>query len=154
MVAANYACAYKEVVEILKYTEREDVNKIPRSTILMFKYLMDETHQFKVNINKSLQEQNLCREAKAILANIFKNYWATDEERAEMEREERLYLEQEEMAKREKYNPDDLFKNRKMVINDTIEEEQISMVEYKKEPFFIKILNKIKSIWERIDWRS
>jgi len=148
MVAANYACAYKGVVEILKYTEREDVNKIPRSKILMFKYLMDETHQFKVNVNKSLQEQNICKEAKAILANIFKDYWATDEEKSKMETEERLCLEQEEIAKREKYNPDNLFKNRKIVISDNIEEET-SIVEYKKETFFTKMLNKIKSIFGR-----
>lgn len=27
MIAENYACAYKEVIEILKYTNKDDVNK-------------------------------------------------------------------------------------------------------------------------------
>ena len=34
MITENYACAYKEVIEILKYTRKEDVNKIPKDEVM------------------------------------------------------------------------------------------------------------------------
>ena len=34
MVNAEYACAYKEVIELLKYMPIEDVKKIPSQKIL------------------------------------------------------------------------------------------------------------------------
>ena len=50
---------------------------------------------------------------------------------------------------REKYNPDNLFKNRqKSVENDYAKENTMAMVEY-KESIFRKIINKIKGIFHR-----
>lgn len=150
MVAKNYACAYKEVIEILKYTKREDVNKIPKYKIVLYKHFMDKEHNFQVDVNKPIEEQNLSIEAKAILANIFKNYWATDYQRQRIEAKEKYDLEQIEKEKSEKYNPDDLFKNRKKETDNTIcENEETALIEYKKENFFIKLLNRIKSLWKK-----
>ncbi len=73
MIAENYACAYKEVIEVLKYTKREDVNKIPKSRILLWRINMNKDYDFKIDTTKTLEEQNLSKEAKAIIANIFKN---------------------------------------------------------------------------------
>lgn len=73
MIAENYACAYKEVIEVLKYTKREDANKIPKSRILLWRINMNKDYDFKIDTTKALEEQNLSREAKAIIANIFKN---------------------------------------------------------------------------------
>ena len=75
MIAENYACAYKEVIEVLKYTKREDVNKIPKSRILLWRINMNKDYDFKIDTTKTLEEQNLSKEAKAIIANIFKKYW-------------------------------------------------------------------------------
>ena len=72
MIAENYACAYKEVIEVLKYTKREDVNKIPKSRILLWRINMNKDYDFKIDTTKTLEEQNLSKEAKAIIANIFK----------------------------------------------------------------------------------
>ena len=36
MIKTEYANAYKEVLEILKYVSKEDFNKIPRKKIEMF----------------------------------------------------------------------------------------------------------------------
>lgn len=151
IVDKNYACAYTEVIEILKYTKREDVNKIPKYKILLYKNFMDKEYEFKVDVNKTIEEQNLSIEAKAILANIFKNYWATDYQKQRIEAKEKYDLEQIEKEKNEKYNPEDLFKNRKKVTdsNTVCESEETALIEYKKENFFIKILNKIKSLWKK-----
>lgn len=144
MISEKYACAYKEVIEVLKYTKREDVNKIPKYRILLWKTNMKKDYDFKIDKNKSLEEQNLSSEARAIIANIFKRYWATDYERQRILEKEKYDLEQIEKEKYEKYNPDDVFKNKNLKQKDNTIEN--SLIE-KKETFIERIINKIKSIF-------
>ena len=73
----NYPKAYKEVIEILNFVPQESVNKIPQTLIDMFKAKMDKSYDFEIDISKNFEEQNLLDETKAILANIFRDYWAT-----------------------------------------------------------------------------
>ena len=108
MIAENYACAYKEVIEVLKYTKREDVNKIPKSRILLWRINMNKDYDFKIDTTKTLEEQNLSKEAKAIIANIFKKYWATDYQKERIEAKEKYDIEHMEKEKYQKYNPDDI----------------------------------------------
>lgn len=149
MIAENYACAYREVIEILKYTNKDDVNKIPSNKILLWRDNMKEDYNFEIDEEKLLSEQNISKEARAILANIFKQYWATDYQKERIEAKEKYDVEQIEMEKYEKYNPNDIFKNRKQ---ETSKDENISntvaMVEY-KESIFKRIIDKIKRIFER-----
>lgn len=149
MIAENYACAYKEVIEVLKYTKREDVNKIPKSRILLWRINMSKDYDFKIDTTKTLEEQNLSKEAKAIIANIFKKYWATDYQKERIEAKEKYDIEQMEKEKYQKYNPDDIFKNRKQNIQqEEVASKTVSMVEY-REPLFKRILNKIKDIFNK-----
>ena len=149
MIAENYACAYKEVIEVLKYTKREDVNKIPKSRILLWRTNMNKDYDFKIDTTKTLEEQNLSKEAKAIIANIFKKYWATDYQKERIEAKEKYDIEQMEKEKYQRYNPDDIFKNRKQNIQqEEVASKTVSMVEY-REPLFKRILNKIKNIFNK-----
>ena len=149
MIAENYACAYKEVIEVLKYTKREDVNKIPKSRILLWRINMNKDYDFKIDTTKTLEEQNLSKEAKAIIANIFKKYWATDYQKERIEAKEKYDIEQIEKEKYQEYNPDDIFKNRKQNIQqEEVASKTISMVEY-REPLFKRVLNKIKNIFNK-----
>lgn len=149
MIAENYACAYKEVIEVLKYTKREDVNKIPKSRILLWRINMNKDYDFKIDTTKTLEEQNLSKEAKAIIANIFKKYWATDYQKERIEAKEKYDIEQMEKEKYQKYNPDDIFKNRKQNIQqEEVASKTVSMVEY-REPLLKRILNKIKNIFNK-----
>ena len=149
LLAENYACAYKEVIEVLKYTKREDVNKIPKSRILLWRINMNKDYDFKIDTTKTLEEQNLSKEAKAIIANIFKKYWATDYQKERIEAKEKYDIEQMEKEKYQKYNPDDIFKNRKQTIQqEEVASKTASMVEY-REPLFKRILNKIKNVFNK-----
>ena len=149
MIAENYACAYKEVIEVLKYTKREDANKIPKSRILLWRINMNKDYDFKIDTTKTLEEQNLSKEAKAIIANIFKKYWATDYQKERIEAKEKYDIEQMEKEKYQKYNPNDIFKNRKQTIQqEEVASKTVSMVEY-REPLFKRILNKIKNIFNK-----
>lgn len=148
MITENYACAYKEVIEVLKYTRREDVNKIPKYRILLWKTNMKKDYPFKVDTSKPLEEQNLSDEAKAIIANIFKKYWATDYQKERIEAKEKYDLEQLEKEKYERYNPNDIFKNREQSNSEANASEAVEMVEY-KESVFKKLFNKIKNLFSK-----
>ena len=146
MIAENYACAYKEVIEVLKYTKREDVNKIPKYRILLWKTNMKKDYDFKIDTSKTLEEQNLSDEAKAIIANIFKKYWATDYQKERIEAKEKYDMEQLEKEKYEKYNPDDIFKRRQTNMQTESISDNVSIVEY-KIPIFKRLMDKIKGLF-------
>lgn len=110
MTDPNYAKAYKEIIEILKCINKEEVNKIPREMLNMFEINQDKNYAFKFDTKKGFEEQNISKETKAILANIFRDYWATDYQRNKLVKKENYERELLEEKKREKYNPKDLFK--------------------------------------------
>ena len=146
----NYAKAYKEVIEILNFVPKESVDKIPETMLKVFRTKMDKNWDFKVDINKSFEEQELLDETKAIFANIFRDYWATPYQKERIEAKERYDRQKIEEEKEEKYNPDDLFKKKKMETNKESEEKEKTKnlpIEAKKENFYEKIINFFKKIF-------
>lgn len=135
----NYSKAYKEIVEILKYVPEESVNKIPKEMRDMFEAEQLKTYNFQIDTEKPFEEQELLEETKAILANIFRDYWATDYQKARIIEKENQDREEWERQKREKYNPDDIFKNKKEYNYEKVQ-ENAAMVEY-KESILRKIFN-------------
>lgn len=136
----NYAKAYKEIVEILKYVPDKDINKIPENMRNMFETEMDKEYEFQIDIQKPFEEQKLLEETKAILANIFRDYWATDKQKEKIikiQNNQRQILEEQ---KRELYNPDKIFEKKEIV------QEETALVEVKKEKFYEKIINFLKKI--------
>ena len=145
MVPKSYADAYQEVIEVLRYSEPNDVNKIPIGKIRFFIEHMNKMHNFKINKEKTLDEQELSEEARAILANLYKDYWATDYEKQRIEAKENYDLEQ--IAK-EKYSTDNLFKKRE-VKNETILHNENSMIIVKEEKWYKKFFNRIKNFFSK-----
>ena len=138
-----YHKAYKEVIEILKYVPQESVNKIPKTMLETFEKKMDKDYVFNVDINKSFEEQNLLEETKDIFAVIFRDYWATPYQRERIKAKEKYDRQKIEEEKANKYNPDDIFKNKEkdnVVVNNNLP------VEIKKENFFKKLISFIKKI--------
>ncbi len=139
----NYHKAYKEVIEILKYVPQESVNKIPKTMLETFEKKMDKDYVFNVDINKSFKEQNLLEETKDIFAVIFRDYWATPYQRERIKAKEKYDRQKIEEEKANKYNPDDIFKNKE---KDNVVENNNLPVEIKKENFFKKLISFIKKI--------
>ena len=148
----NYPKAYKEVIEILKYVPQESVNKIPNEMLETFKIKMDNNYNFSIDINKKLEEQNLLDETKAILANIFRDYWATDYQRERIKAKENYDRQKIEEEKKLKYNSDIFAKRRSE--NAGIKEKQSEVIntlpiKSKKERFYYKIINFFKKLFKR-----
>lgn len=155
MMEDNYSKAYKEIVEILKYVPEESVNKIPKEMRDIFEAEMDQNYSFKIDKAKPFEEQELLEETKAILANVFRDYWATDYQKARIIEKENQDREEWERQKREKYNTNDIFKNRNVNNNDITQnvQEQLNQeynqnlpIEVQKQNIFQKLLGFIKGL--------
>ena len=141
----NYSKAYKEIVEILKYVPEESVNKIPKEMRDMFEAEQLKTYNFQIDTEKPFEEQELLEETKAILANIFRDYWATDYQRQRILAKEANDIRKEEEAQQRMYNAENLFKNKKKNKGSS----DLLPAEVKEDNIFKKIINKIKRIFSR-----
>ena len=83
------------------------------------------------NSEKEDWDNNISEETKEILALIYRDYIVSPEERKELIKEEAEFEKQKELELREKYNPDNLFKNKHKEINKEIEKEnETAIVQY------------------------
>ena len=146
----EYANAYSEVLEILNRMSDENYNKIPKDMIELFRENQNKKHEFHYNIEKEFDEQNISKRAKLILAILYRDYWATEEQKKEIIAKQNYERQKIEEKKLNKYNID-MFKKR--VQNIQIEEketpkENLEIVKYKKS-IIKRIINKIKKIFQK-----
>lgn len=146
---ADYKKAYKEIYEVLITLPEEEVNKVPKNMREMFEANMDKEYNFKVDINKTFEEQNFSDITKSIIFNLFRDYWATSEQKEkiiEIQNNQRNKLENE---KKNKYNIDNIFKSRNEneIINISNENKNLP-IQIKNENFFERIINFFKRIFK------
>lgn len=139
--------AYCEVDKILELISDDLSNKIPVKLKEFFKREMDKNYIPQIDINKPIKEQNLKRKTMIIVSNLNLQYWCKDDNKKQellekYSKNNKKY--QEEL--REKYNPDNIFKQKIIVVEE--KKEESGVIEY-KQPLFRKILNRIKAIFIR-----
>lgn len=143
--------AYAEVDKILSFMETQYVEKVPRKLREVFKN--EKLKEYDPIIKKDilLNEQNLEKKTYAILAMLDINYWCTNEE----EKQELISAysnndKNREKELRERYNPDNIFKNKTKEIEQEENTEEItSLVKYKEESFIKKLINRIKKFFKK-----
>jgi len=137
MSTNEYSLAFSEALDVLQHSEIDIIEKIPLEVIKILKEKSSKEYVSKIN---DIDNFDISRKAKAILAAIYKNYLCNEEEKEEFQAEllenEAKYQEEQ----RKKYNPDKIFKMKNNAI-----EENVQMVEY-KESFIKRIINKIKRL--------
>lgn len=148
MVTKEFSEATTEINKILSYLPTEYVEKIP---IKLRKFFLDvQSKEYIPNIDpyKQIDEQNLKPKTKILLTIIYRNYWCTEQEKVELDKilieNDRKY----EEALREKYNLDDIFKNKQK--SSTIVQNSNVSIEIKKESFIRRLLENIKKLF--IKW--
>ncbi len=140
--------AYSEIDTFIELLDEYNKNKIPQKLRLFFKKNKDINYIKEINPNRPIDEQNLKNETLALIAMLNLKYWCESEE--EKERLKSIYEKneikyQEEL--REKYNPDNIFKNKE----EKTESEEIpntAIVEYKKDTIFEKIKRFLSNIFK------
>ena len=133
------ACA--EISEILNNIEKKTYDKISLNLIRFISNNKNNEYVFKLDYSKNLLEQNLLPETKIILGIIYRDYICSVEERAELIEIESKILNELEKANREKYSPDNLFKNKKTF------ETEVNLVPKEEETFFTKIKKFFKKMF-------
>ena len=143
----EYAIAYAEILEILKYIPKSDYDKIPKEKLNLFDIKKDKKYKFKYDPNKTLEENNVSKRAKAIIIILFRDYWSNDAQRKKIVAKQNNDRNIIEIEKIEKYNYEDIFKKNNINKIETDKEHNNSsnmQMVVDKENFITKIINKIK----------
>ena len=119
--------AYSEVYAILNLMSWNSINKIPEKIWENIENKRDKEKVIEIN---NIEEYQASEQANKLLAILYKNYFATDEEKEVIQAKEKILYQKEQEELREKYNPDNLFKNRVSKV-ETVE-NSVAMVEYKE----------------------
>lgn len=89
-----YRNAFSEIYTLLCFLPVDYVRKIPHNIIKMFEELRNKEHHLIINIKKKILDQPLCAEARAILANIYRDYWCSPAERESILKREEIERQQ------------------------------------------------------------
>lgn len=108
----EYEKAYVEVIEILKYLPKEIVKKVPENLIYQMENNKKKQYQFTIDRTKKITLQ-ISDISKAILANIYIDYWASEYEKEIINAKEKRNRIQMEINRLKKYPKLSLFQNKR-----------------------------------------
>lgn len=146
-----YRNAFTEVYEIISYLEESEYNKIPQKIIKVLEKNRNPEYSFWIDEETQLQDQEVLPETRAILFNLFRDYFANPKQKEQMinfQLRETYRLEQEK--KINYHGKQKIFDNdKKTKIENNTNSEVTSLIEVKKESTFSKIIKKIKNIFKK-----
>ena len=144
----EYLKAFSEVEQIIKLMPESLQRKIPHK----FKNIIstEKSQTYIPNITEPFEECNIMEETKIILAVIYRDFLCSEEEKIQIKLKDEQKLMEYEKELREKYNPNDIFKNKK-TIQTTIENDiskENAIIEYKQKNFIQRLFEKIKHLFK------
>lgn len=125
----------------------EQTLKIPKKFREFIKNNKDSNHLFEYDFAKDLDEQDTLKETRILIGMVYLNYWATDEEKIEinhiLDENEKKYIDDLNC----KYSTDNLFKNTK---KEYVEEpKEVNLPVDYKDNIIKKVIKFIKNIFRR-----
>lgn len=151
MVTKEFSEEISELNKILSYLPVEYVEKIPKKLRNFFKDVESKTYIPNIDPQKSMNEQDIKEGTKDLITVMYRNYWCSEEEREQLDK---ILIENDkkyEQEIREKYNPDNLFKNKKKV-KENIEEvvQETSMIVQDNKIWYQKAFKFISDLFKKI----
>lgn len=147
MNSLEFSEGVTETLDILNHMDKSYTDKIPKKFKDFLEKNKSNSYIPHLDHSKKIKEMNLKEKTKDILATIYMNYWcnATQKENyiKTLKQNEEIY--QKELT--EKYNPDNIFKNKTKtkIQQEQPVQENVGLVEA-KESFFTKFIKKLKDI--------
>ena len=148
----TYKQAFTEVLEILSYLSKDNYNKISKELINAIESNRDTDYLYYIDTTKSLEEQEMLEETKAILFNIYRDYLADNNTKQQIlnyQNQENIIKEQ---IKSQNIKINDMFTQKSKTNGDEVKDisyENVALIEVKpKSIIFNKIINKIKSLFK------
>lgn len=141
----EYSNSLYQINEILKYVTPNLKARIPKKVISYIQNNKSKDFNWKIDKALPLEKQELLPTTRELITVLYKDYMCDDIARLKLNKVLKENQIKYENEVREKYNPDNIFKerNRSYETNKrTIENNEI--VSY-KESFLSKIINKLKS---------
>lgn len=149
----EYKEAFTEVNEIIKMMPDELINKIPSKFREMIEDERDK--EYNPNIQEPLEKCKLKNETIIILGLIYRDFLCSQDEKRRLQEKDARELQEVqkdvEYEIRQKYNPDDIFKNKKQSIikESQYAKENTSMIVLQEEKWYKKIFNIIKNLFKK-----
>jgi hypothetical protein len=145
----EYKEAFSEVDEIFDLMPSELLSKIPNK----FKELIrnHKSDTYIPNIHEPFENCELKYETHIVLALIYRDFLCSPQEKQELLLRDAKRIQEFEIELREKYNPDNIFKNHPKESNDfdTAINNCTAMVEVKDKNFLQRFFAKIKNFFTR-----
>lgn len=135
----TYAQAYVEILEIIRNMDQDYKEKIPKKLLDFFEKNKDSSYKYNIEENQSI---TFSQKTIDLLAMLELKYLATETEKELLKQALDENDKKYQTELREKYNPDNLFKNKATKV-ETIIENSTAMIEH-KESIFTKIKNWLK----------
>ena len=149
----EYRQSLTELNTIIHYMDIEYLKKLPQKFIEFINSNMDKDYIPNIDKNTPINEQKLKNDTKVLLSLLYRNYWCDNEKRKTLIQEDLDAKNNYEKELREKYNPDNIFKNKSNVAEVNIEplkeEKHTELIEYKEQKWYQKIFNLIKKLFHR-----
>lgn len=149
MITNEFAEAAAEVNELLGYFPKEYVEKIPAKLREFFDKVRKKDYVSNIDPYKFLDEQDLKPKTKSLITVLYRNYWCDEEERKKLDKilieNDRKY--EEELRK--KYNPDNIFKKKK-IVEETEEVEETSLMVYDNKIWYKRIVEFINNLFKTV----
>lgn len=143
MITVQDRQAFADLSIIIKMMPKYMQKKINTNFINLIEQNKDTNYVSKINSNIPLKYQELSETTQTLLALIYRDYLCNEEERKQL-----LIAENEELQKLEDENKKRYEINfEKRNQHPNIENATTALIEYKKESFIMKIINKIKKFF-------
>lgn len=145
-----YKQAHVELYEIIKHLTKNEKDKIPKSFINNLALNVDNNYIFKYEPSKSIIEQDLKTETKALLVQMYIRYLAPKEDQEFWKKYNRACLNKVEQEKSKNYTYEDLFINNKELSKKIVEPStnDNDLIKY-KQSLFKRLWNKLLSIFKK-----
>lgn len=143
---------YRELYEILKHLPLEERDKIPSNFLKEIEEKMDTNYVYTVNHLEDFENQEMLEETRVLLAIVYRDYLASEEEKIKILEKEKEELKQEEKEKLEKYNPDNIFKSKNVEDNKQSESQidsETALVKIKPEKWYRSLIAFFKRIFKK-----
>lgn len=139
---SNMGQALAEVYDIIQHLDESDKTKISKNMIEFLDNHKDSTYEVKIDYSKSIVDQDILQETRAILSILYRDYLCSKEEKEVLKRIESFEMAMQDEEKHKKYE----VKFDEKPIISTEKSEENSLI--KKEKWYEKIICYIKKIFK------
>lgn len=109
---ARYKRAYTELNEIIKKLSKAELEKIPNKLIRNIETNMNKEYKWEYDKSKTLLEQDLMPETKALIVEIYEKYLFPENEKEFWKEYDKICINKIEEQKKAMYNGKNIFRKK------------------------------------------